>query len=181
MQDEQLIRQIIAGDAEAFRIFLERYRQYLFQVVYSVLRHQKDAEDVTQEVFVQIYLSLPQYQSQGIKAWMTRIAVNKAIDWKRKAQRSREELTESLDQLSVPVAAEAADSPVLQKEYRETIRGRLHELPQNYREVVYAYYFEEKSYQEIASEQGIEPKSVESKLYRARKWIRSHWQEGDFR
>ncbi|MEX2104399.1 MAG: sigma factor-like helix-turn-helix DNA-binding protein, partial [Bacilli bacterium] len=60
------------------------------------------------------------------------------------------------------------------------IRERLNELPQNHREVIYAFYIEEKSYQQIAEEQGLALKSIESKLYRAKLWIRNHWEEDEF-
>ncbi|WP_309137989.1 sigma factor [Bacillus pseudomycoides] len=49
-----------------------------------MLRHEEDAQDITQEVFVKIHASLPNYQFRGLKTWMTRIATNHAIDYKRK-------------------------------------------------------------------------------------------------
>ncbi len=176
--DEHQIERMLSGDEAAFRHFVEEYRTYLYQVVYSVLHHQKDAEDVTQEVFVQIYLSLRQYRSQGFKTWITRIAVNKAIDWKRKAQRRKEELMELPEPVqSVQTVENNPEAPYLQKERNEQIRNKLNELPSGQRRAVYAYYFEEKSYKEIASEEGVAEKSVESKLYRAKQWIKKNWEE----
>ncbi|WP_326946608.1 sigma-70 family RNA polymerase sigma factor [Bacillus alveayuensis] len=165
------------GDEHAFRLLIEKYRDYLFKTVYSIIRNEKDAEDVTQEVFVRMYLSLPQYQSKGFKTWMTRIAVNYAIDIKRKRQRQREELLESVE----AEANESIELPIIQKEERERIRRRLQDIPPNYRDVIYAYYIDEKSYQQIAKEQNVEVKTVETKLYRARSWLRKHWKEEDFR
>lgn len=175
------MKKIIVGDEQAFRWLIETYRNYLFQVIYSILQHEIDAEDVAQEVFVQIYLSLPSYQEKGLKTWMTRIAINKAIDFKRKRQRNKEELMDSMEEIypNVDVDTHNLDSLFL-KERKEIIAHRLDQLPPNYRVIIHAYYMEEKSYQEIAKEQGIKVKTVESKLYRARKWIRKHWKEGDF-
>jgi RNA polymerase sigma factor (sigma-70 family) len=177
IQDEELIAKAKKGDEHAFRLLIEKYRDYLFKTVYSIIRNEKDAEDVTQEVFVRMYLSLPQYQSKGFKTWMTRIAVNYAIDVKRKMQRQREEMLEVIE----TEANESVEFPIIQKEERERIRQRLEEIPPNYREVIYAYYIDEKSYQQIAKEQNIEVKTVETKLYRARNWLRKHWKEEDFR
>jgi RNA polymerase sigma factor (sigma-70 family) len=53
-------------------------------------------------------------------------------------------------------------------------------LPNNYREVIIAYYIEEKSYQQIALEQGVELKTVASKLHRAKLWMKKHWKEDDY-
>ncbi|UFJ39164.1 sigma-70 family RNA polymerase sigma factor [Brevibacillus humidisoli] len=170
---------MLAGDDDAFRLLIDRYRPHLYRIAYSILRHAKDAEDVTQETFVQIYYSLPRYQSKGLKAWINRIVVNKAIDCKRKRQRQRLELTDSPEEDAVSLIAADAKSNVelllLQKEQEEALRKRFKELPANYQDVIYAYYFEQKTYSEIAAEQGIEVKSVESKLYRARNWIRRNW------
>nr|WP_255298284.1 sigma-70 family RNA polymerase sigma factor [Brevibacillus dissolubilis] len=179
MSDDQLIQQIKSGDGAAFRQFVQKYQSYLLGVVNSVLHHPKDAEDVTQEVFVQIYLSLPNYRSEGLKTWMTRIAVNKAIDFKRRQKRQREELTESIEGIyaSDALAAESAETPVMEREQKSQVRRRMREMPGNYRGVIEAYYFEEKSYQQIADEQGVALKSVESKLYRAKQWMRKHWGE----
>jgi RNA polymerase sigma factor (sigma-70 family) len=177
IQDEALIAKVKKGDEHAFRLLIEKYRDYLFKMVYSIIRNEKDAEDVTQEVFVRIYFSLPQYQSQGFKTWITRIAVNYAIDVKRKMQRQREEVLESIE----AEANESVELPVIKKEERKRIRERLSEIPPNYRDVIYAYYIDEKSYQEIANEQNVEVKTIETKLYRARRWLRKHWKEEDFR
>lgn len=63
---------------------MEKHRDYLFRSIYSVLKDQKEAEDATQEVFIKIYTSLPKYENQGFKTWITRIAINHAIDMRRK-------------------------------------------------------------------------------------------------
>lgn len=145
-----------------------------------MLRHHKDAEDVTQEVFVQIYTSLPQYQSKGLKAWMSRIAVNKAIDHKRKLQRRKENLTESMEDVLIARAAEDAEHPLMHQEKQATIQKMLESMPSNYRGVVQAFYLEEKSHKQIAAEQGVAEKTVASRLYRARKWVQKNWQKEDF-
>lgn len=64
IQDEIIIRQVLSGDCDAFRVLVDKYHAYLFQVVYGVLRHAKDAKDVTQEVLVKLYRSLPQYHKR---------------------------------------------------------------------------------------------------------------------
>ena len=86
------------GSDHAFRLLVEKYRNDVFRTVFAVLRDQKEAEDAAQEVFMKIYTSLPQYENQGFKTWMTRIAVNHAIDVKRKLARRKEEVAEALEQ-----------------------------------------------------------------------------------
>lgn len=152
----------------------------MFRAIYPILRDEKDAEDATQEAFLKIYYALPNYQSQGLKTWMTRVAVNHAIDVKRKKQKQKE-LTLETDELSaLSQTTENVVVPLLQKEQREIVRERLEEMPSNYRDVIYAYYITDKSYKQIADEQKVEVKTVETKLYRARSWMKKHWKEEDF-
>lgn len=159
---------------------MEKYRTELFRTVYAVLRNQKDAEDATQEVFIKIYHSLPQYENQGFKTWMKRIAVNHAIDMKRKQGRRKEEIVETLQYESSSSPQDGVEAEVISTERRRLVRERLEELPDNYREVVVGFYIAEKSYQQMAEEQKVQVKTIETKLYRARHWMKKHWKEDDF-
>lgn len=182
-QDDDLVRSILGGSPGDYRILLERYRQYVYQVVYSVLRHAKDAEDVTQECFVKAYYALPQYKYQGFKTWLTRIALNKAIDQSRKTARHAARMEISPDPADGESArvSDEVEPRILQKERAELVRKRISEMPEGYRAVMTAYYLEDKTFKEIAAEYGMEPKSVEVKLYRAKQWFRKHWKEEEFR
>ncbi|WP_246079548.1 RNA polymerase sigma factor [Paenibacillus piri] len=180
-EESEWIKRIIAGDKQVFRLLMDKYSSYLYHAVYSVLRSAKDAEDVTQEALLKIYASLPQYQYQGLKTWMTRIAVNKAIDHKRAMERKREQLTADIEDMLPEDSTHTVEEEVLENQRRQQIKQYLDDIPANYREVVVAYYIEDKSYQEIAAEQGVTLKTVESKLYRAKQWIRKHWKEEEWR
>lgn len=180
IEDEEIIQHILDGESAVFRLLIDRYKEHLFRIAYSVLHHPKDAEDAAQEAWVQIYASLPGYRFNGFKTWITRIAVNKAIDYKRRSMKPVE-LTASVEDLAgVAGSNQDVQKAVLRNHLKERMKRKLDEVPENYREVLYAFYFEEKTYQEIAREQGIEIKSVESKLYRAKNWIRKRWKEEEF-
>lgn len=159
---------------------MEKHRDYLFRSIYSVLKDQKEAEDATQEVFIKIYTSLPKYENQGFKTWITRIAVNHAIDMRRKKQRRKEEMTEELESHIGGSQADDVELEVLKRERQKLVQKRLEEVPANYRDVIYGFYIQEKSYQEMASEQNVQVKTIETKLYRARLWIKTHWKEEEF-
>ncbi|MEH7223351.1 sigma-70 family RNA polymerase sigma factor [Bacillus sp. JJ1566] len=180
MTDKVLIEKAIAGDEHAFRLLVEKYKNLVFKAIYPVLRHEKDAEDAAQEVFLKIYYALPQYSAQGFKTWITRIAVNHAIDVKRKKQRQQEIILEPDDLPALSSSEETVVIPLLRKEQRELVKNRLDDMPANYRKVIEAYYIAEKSYKQIADEQQVEVKTVETKLYRARNWMKKHWKEDDF-
>lgn len=178
MQDE-LITKLQSGDLEAFETLVETYQRYLYQTVYAILRNEKDAEDALQEAFLKIYYALPQYEERGLKTWMSRIAVNHAIDVRRKKMRQKEDAMQDFAIEQTP-HQDNVEWTVMRNDQRQRIKDRLAQLPSNYQDVIRAYYIEEKTYKEIAAEQHLEVKTVEMKLYRARGWMKKHWKEDDF-
>ncbi|MFF2890239.1 RNA polymerase sigma factor [Paenibacillus sp. NPDC057967] len=191
IQDEAWLKAVRDGGPEQYRPFVQAYGAYIYKTVFAVLHSPHDAEDVTQEVLLLIYRSLPNYRMDGLKTWITRIAVNRAIDFKRSKARRPEQLMkqETVDLQQTEFQAEgmlsalpvpAAESIALRAEELRYIHAKVDELPDRYREVIHAFYIEEKSYEQIAAETGLERKSVESRLYRARNWMRQHWRKEDF-
>jgi len=174
---DPLIEKAKNGSEHAFRMLIEMHKQYVFKCIFGVLRNQKDAEDASQEVWMKIYTSLPQYEHQGFKTWMTRIAVNHAIDCKRRKARQKEEL---VDDLPVKESQDVVVRRLLRKEQKQLVLRHLEEVPESYREVIEGFYIKEKSYQELANEQHVQVKTIETKLYRARLWMRKNWKEEDF-
>jgi RNA polymerase sigma factor (sigma-70 family) len=177
IEDEQLIEKAKQGSEHAYRLLVERYKAFVIRTILPIIRDPHDAEELAQEVFVRLYYSLSSYQAKGFKTWLTRLAVNYAIDEKRRRIRrtEKEELGE-FENTSWNQVEEA----VLKKEMQQLVRKKVVELPVNYRDIVVGYYIEEKSYKEIAAEQQLEIKTVEMKLYRARKWIKASWKEEEF-
>ncbi|WML60842.1 sigma-70 family RNA polymerase sigma factor [Neobacillus sp. PS2-9] len=180
MSDTVIIEKVREGNEHAFRLLVEKYRNDVFRTVFAVLRDQKEAEDAAQEVFMKIYTSLSQYENQGFKTWMTRIAVNHAIDVKRKQARRREEVVDALEQKALGTPRDSVETEIIENDQRKLVRKRLDELPENYREVIYGFYIAEKSYQQMAEEQKVQVKTIETKLYRARSWMKKNWKEDDF-
>jgi RNA polymerase sigma factor (sigma-70 family) len=183
--EQALVEKVKNGSDHAFRVLIEKYKHHVFRTIYGILRNQKDAEDASQEVFVKIYTSLSQYENQGLKTWITRIAVNHAIDCKRKADRRHEEMAGNpMEAGKMGIEWEdlqSVEAKFEEKQLRLLVRRRLGELPESHRRVIYDYYIEEKTYKKMAEEQQVEVKTIETKLYRARLWMKKHWKEEDFR
>ncbi|MFD1138726.1 RNA polymerase sigma factor [Paenibacillus urinalis] len=182
IDEASLIDQILKGDHAKFREIIDRYGRHVYQVTYSVLHQAQDAEDAAQEAFIQVFKSLPQYRSEGFKTWITRIALHKAIDLKRKLNRREAEVVGREDEV-VQMADHQADiiHQLLKKERKETLLHKISSLPAQHRDIIVDFYLKEKNYEQIAEESQIAIKTVESRLYRARQWIRAHWKEGSWR
>ncbi|KIL52016.1 RNA polymerase sigma factor [Jeotgalibacillus soli] len=176
------VKSLVRQDAAAFRLFIRSYQRYIYQLAYGVLRHEKDSEDAVQEILIKIYQALPNYRQEGLKTWVRQIAVRHAIDMKRK--RSRKAGRDEDLEVMAPYLDDGADSlesQFIRRKMNEQIHQRLHELPENYRVVVYAFYIEDKSYEEIAKEYDLELSAVKMRLYRGRQWMKKHWREEEFR
>ncbi len=180
ISDQVLIQKVKSGNDHAFRLLVEKYRLDVFRTIYAVLRDEKEAEDAAQEVFMKIYTSLSQYEDQGFKTWVKRIAVNHAIDVKRKKDKRQEDSIESAGYDLYGGQREQVETEVINRARQKLVLQRLEELPDNYRHVIYDFYIREKTYQQMAKEQNVQVKTIETKLYRARIWMKKHWKEDDF-
>ncbi len=86
-EDHALLDRFHTGDASAFEELVEHYQRPVYDLAYRMTQNRADAEDLTQEVFVKAYRSLHHFhRASSLKTWLFRIAMNLAIDQRRKAQ-----------------------------------------------------------------------------------------------
>ncbi|WP_249901288.1 RNA polymerase sigma factor [Paenibacillus sp. PK3_47] len=173
-----MIDQIVKGDHARFREIIDTYGRHIYQVTYSVLHQAQEAEDAAQEAFLQIFKSLPQYRSEGFKTWITRIALHKAIDAKRRLNRRAAEVNGPDDGvLHIPDLQADIVHQLMKKEQKDMLLQKISSLPPQHRDIIVDFYLNGKNYEQIAEHSQIAVKTVESRLYRARQWIRTHWKE----
>jgi len=175
--DVKLVQKCLSGDKQAFCEIVETYKGYVFAIILNFIKDNYIAEDIAQEVFLQAYRSLPQFQNKSFKAWIGKIAVNKAIDFKR-AQGKFYEKETLLGQEQVPVAVSNTSTPeelFLDKERRKKVSEVAASLPDIYSRALRKYYFEGKTYRQIALEEGVTVRTVESRLYRAKALFKRDW------
>ncbi len=163
------------GDPNAFETMIKHYQGYVFAIILNFV-NDNEAPDIAQEVFLQLYRSLPHFQSNHLKAWIGKITVHKAIDWKRSHARYNEGPSD-LDINTVTDNAMMPDEFIIRQENRRQIQTICRSLPSRYARVIIKFYFENKSYLQIAREEGVSLRTIESRLYRAKHMIRSQWKE----
>lgn len=176
----ELIQTAKNGDSEAFRQLVEIYKAYVFAICFNILRDKDEAENMAQETFIEVFRSLKNYQFRGFKTWMGRIATNKCIDYKRKMKKKFIHEVNIEDENLYIIAD---DKPIIEKiienEDKERLRDILYTLPEVYISTIKKYYIQGKTYEEIAREENVSIKTVESRLYRGRKILREKWEEGE--
>lgn len=178
----EVIQRCLQGHKEAFQDIVEEYKGYIFAIILNFVSDRDEAENLAQEIFLQIYRSLPQYSKGNFKSWIGKIAVNKSIDYKRSMNKRVREvsLTESVDAKYDAIVDNSDSRPedmFLKKEQCLQVRKVCDRLPKVYGNTIIKYYLEEKSYKEIALEEEVAVKTIESRLYRAKKLFRANWGE----
>ncbi|MDW7673682.1 MAG: RNA polymerase sigma factor [Bacillota bacterium] len=177
--EEELVKAVLKGDSQAFQGLVEQYQSLVFAIIYNFTKDYQETENLAQETFIQVYRSLPQYNFQGFKAWIGRIATNKSIDWKRKQRKLQERQMnyseEVIDLNQTP--EESIEEQIIKREELKKVKALCGELPSMYQDVVEKFFIQEKSYEEIAQEAGISIRTVETRLYRAKKMLRKSLEE----
>lgn len=158
--ESEIIRAVIDG-ADRYAELVERYHIGLIIHCEQLVGDRDEAEDVTQEAFVKAYLQLKHYDaSKGrFSTWLYRIATNESISYLRRNKRRVH--VEDLETI-----AEATMPEYIEEDERRQVRQSVKELrPPEQRRVIEAYFWEGKSYQQIADE-------MQAPVNTVRTWIR---------
>ncbi len=158
---DELLNRARAGEAAAFAALVRRYQRTVFSIALRMLGDRHRAEDLAQEVFLQLYRSLEGIGSDAHLAfWLRKVAVNRAIDRiRQEARYDNEPLTEAAS-----VVGETGDTdPLLQRRMAELVS----QLPPAARAVVVLRYQEDLDPVDIASTLDMPINTVKSHLKRS--------------
>ena len=154
---------------QSLELLIERYQKNLFAAAYNVCANAQDAEDVVQDTFLQYYSANKQFtDEEHIKAWLLRVAINKAKDVTRRFRRKN---TVSLEELCEDIPFE--DPEV------ETFFDEVMNLPEKYRVAIHLFYYEDMAVREIADCLNISEGSVKMRLSRGRDLLKERLTEDD--
>ena len=180
MTDRELIDDILKNNSQrAFEELVNRYQPMVLNTCRGFVNSFSDAEDLAQEVFIEVFESLKGFRSEAkISTWIYRIAVNKSLNQVRKFKRnmmfrsiesyfpSNGDANESLQLYSRD--GEGADSNIERSENKELLKQAINKLPENQRIAFVLSKYQELSYKEIAEVMSVSLSSVESLLFRAK-------------
>jgi RNA polymerase sigma-70 factor (ECF subfamily) len=188
-EDLQLVEAFLGGDESAFRTLFDKYREKVFGVAFRFVRHHEDALEITQDVFLRVYLGLSQFRTNSkFFTWLYRIAVNRAIDYRRSRKSTPisgfdpSELESSASAVrgdasrSQPSPGDIAE----ERELREELAEAVDRLSPKHRAVFLLHASENLSYKEIAAVVGCNIGTVMSRLFYARKSLREELERRGF-
>lgn len=176
--DWALVERIRTGDDRAFDAIMARYKRPVIRFVFRLIHNEAEAEDVAQDVFVRAYRSIRKpgfrHSTAEFSTWLFQVARNAALDCLRRRARHPAESLAVLDADGDCMAGpdRTAHEESAAKETGETIAAALALLPEDQRTALILAEYEGLSHAQIAGVLRCSPKSVESRLYRARLFLR---------
>jgi RNA polymerase sigma-70 factor (ECF subfamily) len=169
LDEERLIAASRRGDPEAYGGLVRRYQERLYHALFRFLQNAEDAADVVQEAFLSAYLALVDFKG-GAKfyTWLYRIAMNHAIDLRRRQGAARRSGAREVEMESPPDPGLGPDRLAMQRDTASLLHRALGRLSQEHRLVLVLKDIEGMSYEEMAEVLEVPIGTVRSRLHRAR-------------
>lgn len=170
MTDEELMKAVCSGDQSAYQTIVKQHLTPISHYVYRILGNQKDAEDITQEVFLKLWINAAKWNPEKAKltTWLHRIAHNLCIDYLRK--HGRVQTQESFEE-------EAGESEFTNEDESnnkiQILNDAIGKLPENQRSALALCHYQGFSNKEAADIMNISVKALESAIARAKRSLRN--------
>ena len=181
--DAELVAQLQQGSEAAFRTLVARYQDRVYGTAFSLLRSAEEAEDVAQEVFVEVYQTVGRFRGgAALSTWLYRLATSRALQHRRRSRaRKRFAYFTSLLGFDNQVLHEPPDHahPLALLEGAQQLHlllAHIGRLPGPQQVAFTLRHEQELSYEEIAEVLDTTVAAVESLLFRARQTLRQHVQ-----
>ena len=182
LRDEQLINMIAGGEKDALEVFYNRYAASVFSLARYMLRNETLAEEVTQDIFLNLWLKASTYKPErgAPRAWFMTTAHYRVIDLiraRKRAAKSTDQVAHELLDL-YPSSQEGTETQAYRNLDREQIINVLATLPVEQREVIVLAYFEGYSQSEIATKLDQPLGTVKTRVRLAMQKLRLAYQQG---
>ena len=165
--DGYIISQCLNGNSAAFGVLVDRYKESIYALAYSMLHDFHEAEDMTQEAFIKAYEklhTLKRYDS--FHAWLFAITANLCKNWiKSRSKRPDRDFIEDQDRL---VMDEPSIEHYREKQVSQSVHDAMESLPDAYCQVLSLHYLGGMKAREIAGFLGTTPVAIRHRLSRAR-------------
>lgn len=168
MDDVIIIRRVLEGEVDAFALLVERYHRNLLSFIFRIVRDAHLAEDIGQEVFLNVYRELSHFDPKRgtpFAAWLFIVARNLSVSELRRQGRRQTVSAECLDLL--PAIGESVECSLIRQEELELLKESLKELPEPFRATIVLSLKGDKV-EDIAKRMGVAEGTVKTRLFRAR-------------
>jgi RNA polymerase sigma-70 factor (ECF subfamily) len=179
LSDEEIVARVRAGELALYEILMRRHNQQAYRAVRSILRDESEVEDVVQEAYLSAYRHLAEFEGRArFSTWLVRIAINAALD--RRRRRARLVVLEPgeedrLEARRGPPGGGDGDDPerlTARRELARLLERAIDTLPEPFRVVYVLRDVDGMSTQETAESLALEVTTVKTRLHRARALLR---------
>ena len=173
-EDIILVESIKNGFEDSFQKLVETHQNMIFRVCYGFVKNTDDADDLTQEVFIQVFKNINTFRGDsGLSTWMYRIAVNKSINFIRqqKIRKAFSPITGlfySQEAQSTIHFVKTPEQIITDKQTEEALNTAIACLPENQRTAFILHKYDEVPQQKIAEIMNLSVSAVESLIFRAK-------------
>jgi RNA polymerase sigma-70 factor, ECF subfamily len=174
MTEAELIEGVLSRDRNAIKYLVGQYQEKVIRTTFGFLRNMEDAEDLSQEVFLEVIRALPSFRrSSSLSTWIYRITVNKSLNHMRKNMWRKifSGLTLHGDHektLPVPDIPVSGTDGHEGRELKKILDKAIDSLSENQRIAFVLHKYEDFSYKQIAEIMNVSLSSVESLIHRAK-------------
>ena len=167
LEDDILIKRILAGDSESFAVLVDRHIGSILTCIRCAVRNSSDTDDVVQNVLLKLWSRLSTFRSESkFRTWATRVAINETLMLYRRERNWTPQRIEDLDQLAYP--RERTDQTLIRAELVREVRRGLARIPRMYSSVLILHDLEKLSVKETARRVDSTVPAVKSRLFRGR-------------
>ena len=184
-EEAKFVARLVARDESAFNELVVTYQRRVFALVFRMLGRREEAEDLAQEVFVQVFKAIDQFRGDSkLSTWIYRIAVNlcknRAKYLSRRHANDQDDVDAMADRLPFSAAKGVSvggisrpDELVEGMQLEVVVKRAIAQIEPDFREVLILRDVEDMSYEEIAEVTGLADGTVKSRIHRARAQLRA--------
>lgn len=170
LTDYEIIQLCLKGDQDAFEGLVNRYKKLIYTIVYRILNDKEEANDIAQEVFIKLFLSLDKYNPEyKFSTWSAKVATNLCLD---KLRKKKIDIMSVDDMVYEPGDEENPETTYLRNERAMKIEKAIQSLPEKYKIPIILFHQQGFSYDEICKVLDEPLSIVKNRLHRARHMLR---------
>lgn len=173
MEEKALVRNILGGDMQAFRLLIHRHQKLVSHMIGRLVKGAGEREELCQDVFLKVHEKLGEFSFQSrLSTWIATIAYRHAINYLRKRRMLFSDLPDEESFSSRFIEEENPETITEERDLDVFVLKLIDELPLQYKTVLTLYHVEEMSYPEICQVTGMPEGTVKNYLFRARNLLK---------
>nr|WP_318246434.1 sigma-70 family RNA polymerase sigma factor [Rossellomorea aquimaris] len=170
--EELLEMRIQSMESKTIEEVVEQYGEDVWKLVFSYVRHEQAADDLTQEIFIKVYKKMDTFSGRAsLRTWIWRVAINHCKDYLNSWYK-RKVFTEEDQQFQMMSSGSSVEGDVIQRSEDRELEEAVLGLPVKYREIIYLHYYAERTIKEISVLLDVKENTVKTRLRKAKQLLK---------